>query len=85
MQELNKLVYHFRSRIRENSDFLQGSEVSRRRLRIIATPKLRMDEALGDDVVDDVARDISESEITAAVLVGELLVVDPHEVEDRGV
>jgi hypothetical protein len=41
--------------------------------------------ALRDDVVDDVAGDISESEITTAVLVGELLVVDPHEVKDRGV
>jgi len=40
------LVQSHRGRIRENSDLLQGSEVSRRRLRIVATPKLRMDEAL---------------------------------------
>jgi len=35
--------------------------------------------------VDDAPGHVREAEVPAAVLVGELFVVDPHEVEDRGV
>lgn len=40
---------------------------------------------LRDDVVDDVAGDVGEAEVSATGAVGELGVVDAHEVEDGGV
>ena len=35
--------------------------------------------------MDDAPGHVREAAVPAAVLVGELFVVDPHEVEDRGV
>ena len=40
---------------------------------------------LRDDVVHDLAGDVGQPEVATAVLVGQPLVVDPHEVEDRRV
>src|SRR5688500_11094281 len=40
--------------------------------------------ASGDDFADDVARDVGQAEVAAGVAVGELLVVEAQQMEDRG-
>src|SRR5262249_24781776 len=39
----------------------------------------------GDDVVDDFAVDVSQAEVAAGISVGELLVIEAEQPEDRGV
>ena len=41
--------------------------------------------ASGNDVVYDFSVDVRQTKVAATIAVGELFVVDPHEVEDRGV
>src|SRR5213596_706438 len=40
--------------------------------------------ALRDDLTGDVATHVGESKIAAAVSVGQLLVIDPHQVQEGG-
>src|SRR6266851_5847220 len=49
-----------------------------------AKPKLKL-RALRNDVVDDLPRDIRQTEVATAGAIGKFRVVDAHEVEDGGV
>jgi hypothetical protein len=46
--------------------------------------ELRSADALGKDVVNDVAFDVGQAKIAAGVAVGESLVVEAEEVQNRG-
>ena len=54
-------------------------------MKSIRAPNILSLFVLRDEVVDDVAVDVGEAVIPAGVAVGELLVVEAHEVEDRGI
>ena len=41
--------------------------------------------ASGNDVVNDVAVDVGQPEVSTGVSIGELFMVQAHEVQDRGV
>ena len=52
---------------------------------LAAIPDLGSRQALSNNIVQHVARHVGQAEIAAAVLIGELGVIDAHQVKNRGV